>query len=160
MEVHVLVGESLLPLKQCPLRFLYAQFVGRAFVAPVSTSYWVGALGPEVGLHVWAAFKVRFMPAEIEQLDYYVRHRAVFTAARLTKFRPAESALCAVCRTEAEDLQHLFLRCPALTPFSLKLRRLLKGLMGQETLLHWEGRMGWEWGCFCLEWRQGASGRH
>lgn len=50
-------------------------------------------------------------------LDFRIFHNIIYTNVKLNKMRIVDSALCTMCKTEPEDLFHMYIRCPRIAKF-------------------------------------------
>ena len=91
------------------------------------------------------------METKLECLEYFIRHKAIFTECILTKIGMEQNATCKVCKDEDEGILHLFLYCKELEGFYRKCKKMIKGLIEDwdEEVIEWKRivMFGWEENC-------------
>ncbi len=72
------------------------------------------------------------MDAKMENLDFCIRHNIIFSELKLHKIGITENALCKICLTKEEGILHMFLLCTELQGFKLKVKNVVKELLGDK----------------------------
>ncbi|XP_045897468.1 uncharacterized protein LOC123964664 [Micropterus dolomieu] len=75
---------------------------------------------------IWCRVDLRFAGPAVFATEFKIRHRRIFTGVVLSHVDAERfSRVCAVCGTDDETLEHLFLRCPELVSFWVAVCSLL-----------------------------------
>jgi len=97
--------------------------------------------------------KGRCVETKLECLEYFIRHKVVFTDAILNKIGIEQNAMCKVCQEKEEGILHMFLYCKELEEFLKKCKCLIKDLTEEwdENGMEWNRVVMFGWGKKCQE---------
>lgn len=81
----------------------------------------------------------KFVQTKLENLEYFIRNKAVFTDTILNKIGMEESVTCKVCQDADEGFLHLFLYCNELKDFNERCKSIILTLRAErDENLEWE----------------------
>ena len=77
---------------------------------PTAFNFWRGFNANIQYKDIWKP-NYSYKPPECIQLDYKISHNVVFTMKKLKLIGYVETDLCCLCKSEIEDICHLFIYC-------------------------------------------------
>lgn len=147
-EIYVKLAEKLYDFKGCTVKMFYCSFRDGVFKEPIVNKYWVQKFKDLKNECIWRNMRGRCVETKLECLEYFIRHKVVFTESILNKLGMEQDALCKVCRQKEEGILHLFVYCKELEDFLRKCKCLIKNLSGDwdENEMEWNRvvMFGWE----------------
>lgn len=131
-DVYVILGEKLWFLKECTVKMFYVFFRDMIFKKPVANKFWQKTFEGLKEEDIWKNMKGEIIEVKLENSEYYIRQRVLFTDVILKKIGMEQSAICKVCNEEEEDFLHVFLHCKALKDFKEKCKTIIVNLGGEQ----------------------------
>lgn len=125
MEVFVRIGEKLNDFKECTVKSFYCVFRDAVFKKPLANEYWMQKYEITNENNIWENMRGIFLQTKLANLEYFIRHRVIFTDAILHKIGMEQDATCKVCNEEDEGLLHLFLHCQQLDDFIERCKEMI-----------------------------------
>lgn len=129
-EVNVMLEEKLRVFKEYTVNMLYCFFRDRVFKKPVVNEFWLQKHGNLKEENIWSNMKGKIIETKLGNLEYLIRHKAIFTDVLLNKIGREQNATCKVCKEEDEGFLHLFLYCKELDAFKEKCKCMFERLRG------------------------------
>ena len=149
--IHVKLGGKLYDFKECTVKMIYCAFRDDVFKEPIANGYWVQKFKDLKKECIWRNMTGKCVETKLECLEYFIRHKVVFTDVILNKIGMEENALCKVCQEEEEGILHMFLHCRELEDFLRKCKCLIKDVTEEwdENVMEWNRvvMFGWEKKC-------------
>jgi len=150
-EVYVKLGEKLCGFKTCTMKMFYGVFRDFVFKEPIVNGYWVQKFKDLKEASIWTNMGGTCVETKLGCLEYFIRHKVVFTEAVLNKIGIEQNNLCKVCQEKEEWILHMFLYCKELEDFLKKCKCLVKELTEEwdENVMEWNRvvMFGWEKKC-------------
>ncbi len=150
-NIYVKLGGKMYDFKGCTVKMFYCVFRDGVFKEPIVNKYWVGKFNDLKEECIWRNMRGRCVETKLECLEYFIRHKVVFTEIILNKIGREQHAMCKVCQEKEEGFLHLFLYCKELEEFLKKCKCLVKDLTVEwdETVIEWNRvvMFGWEKKC-------------
>ncbi len=95
-------------------KFCYSYLVKQVFQPPTSYEMWDDCMLNFEWPKVWRNILSNYLPADCRDLDFRIAHNVVYTQEKLYKIGKTVDNLCPVCKSETEDMFHLFTGCSEL----------------------------------------------
>lgn len=130
-DIYVRMGENLYGLKECTIKNFYCFFRDAVFKKPIANEYWSKILNDVEEKQIWGNINGKLVQAKLEELEFFIRHKVVFTDVILSKIGMEENAICKVCKDGDENFLHLFFNCNQLEDFKNKCENLILSLRGE-----------------------------
>uniref|UniRef100_A0A9J7XN67 Reverse transcriptase domain-containing protein n=1 Tax=Cyprinus carpio carpio TaxID=630221 RepID=A0A9J7XN67_CYPCA len=124
--IYVKLGEKLYNFKECTLKMIYCSFRDGVFKEPIANGYWVQKFKDLKKECIWRNMTGKCVETKLGCLEYFIRHKVIFTEAILNKIGMEENVLCKVCQEKEEGILHMFLYCRELEEFLRKCKCLCK----------------------------------
>nr|BAC82613.1 pol-like protein [Danio rerio] len=138
-DVIVRFGEKWWNLKDSTVKMIYGFFRDGVFKKPRANENWIRMFKDVNEDNIWANIKGKLVQSKVENLEYLIRNKAVFTDIILNKIGMEESVTCKVCQDADEGFLHLFLYCNELKDFNEKCKSIILTLKGErDDELEWE----------------------
>ncbi len=118
-EHYVKLGENCAILKNVLLKNVLCVRDG-VFKEPIVNKYWVEKFKDLKEECIWRNVRERCVETKLECLEYFIRHKVVFTDVILNKIGLEQNAMCKVCQEKEEGISHMFLYCKELESFLRK----------------------------------------
>jgi len=131
-DVKVILGEKIWLFKECTLKMVYAFFREAIFKKPIINEFWQNTFEGLKVENIWNNMKGKIIETKLGNLEFFIRHRVIFTDTMLKKIGFEQSATCKVCGEEYESFLHLFLYCKALKVFKEKCESIIGKLEGEK----------------------------
>ena len=96
-NMYVKLGEKMYDFKECTVKMFYCVFRDGVFKEPIVNKYWVEKFKDLKEECIWRNMRGRCVETKLECLEYFIRHKMVFTESNLAKIGLEQSALCKVC---------------------------------------------------------------
>lgn len=138
VEVSFKVGKKEYDFNSCTVKMFYTCFRESVFTKPKVNEFWIEHFPGLDENNIWRNVKWRFLDVKMEALDYFIRHKVVFSEMKLCKIGLTQNALCKVCKKEDEGFLHLFLYCDELKEFFKILKGLINQLREKEDIPNWD----------------------
>lgn len=133
------------------MKMIYCSFRDGVFKEPIANEYWVQKFKDLKEECIWRNMRGRCVETKLGCLEYFIRHKVVFTEVILNKIGFEENALCKVCQEKEEWILHMFLYCKELEEFLKKCKCLIKDVTEEwdENVMEWNRvvMFGWEKKC-------------
>lgn len=136
-DVNVMLGEKMWVFKECTVKMFYGIFRDAVFKKPIINEFWKKTFEGLKEENTWNNMKGKIIEIKLGNLQYFIRHRVIFTDVLLKKIGMEQSATCKVCCEEYEGFLHLFLYCKALKDFNEKCRSIMGKLKGEQEDIEW-----------------------
>lgn len=150
-NIYVKLGEKLCDFKECTVKMFYCVFRNGVFKEPIVNKYWVEKFKDLKEECIWRNMRGKCVETKLECLEYFIRHKVVFTESILNKIGMAQNAMCKVCQEKEEWILHMFLYCKELENFLKKCKCVVKDLTVEwdENVIEWNRvvMFGWEKKC-------------
>lgn len=91
-DLNVILGENLSAFKTCTVKMLYCLFRDAVFKRPVANLYWLRTFNDLKEDSIWTNMKGKLMQTKLQNSEYFIRHKAIFTDAILNKIGMEQSA--------------------------------------------------------------------
>ncbi len=127
-NIYVKLGENLCDFKECTVKKMYCVFRDGVFKEPIVNKYWVEKFKDLKEECIWRNLRGRCVETKLECLEYFIRHKVVFTDFILNKIGLEQNAMCKVCQEKEEGISHMFLYCKKLESFLRKCKCVIKDL--------------------------------
>ncbi len=113
-DVYAMFGEKIHVFKECTVKKFYGVFRDGIFKKPNANEYWLQKYKDLKEENVWNNIKGRIVEMKLGNLEFLIRHKAIFTDVILHKIKMEQSSTCKVCNEEDEGFLHVFLHCTKL----------------------------------------------
>jgi len=149
--INVKLDGKLDDFKECTVKMIYCSFRDDVFKEPIVNAYWMQHFKDLKKESIWRNMKGRCVETKLECLEYFIRHKVVFTDAILNKIGIEQNAMCKVCQEKEEGILHMFLYCKELEEFLKKCKCLIKDLTEEwdENGMEWNRVVMFGWGKKC-----------
>lgn len=137
-EFYVKVGEKCFDFKLCTVKMFYSFFRDGIFKIPIANEYWLKKFDDLEENDIWGNMRGTLVETKLENLEYFIRHRVVFTDAFLNKLGMEQTPICKVCHDDEEGFLHLFSRCKGLEGANAKCREIIGHLKGEKNVRDFE----------------------
>ncbi len=95
---------------KCFIRYLGKEFKKKTN----SNDMWLRQFNGLKEEEIWENTRGILVSANLECLDYFIKHNVIWSEMRLCMIKKEQTALCKVCYKQDEGLFHLFLLCEKL----------------------------------------------
>lgn len=150
-NICVKLGGRLWEFKECTVKVFYCGFRDSVFKEPIVNKYWMQKFKDLNEDLIWRNMRGRCVETKLECLEYFIRHKVVFTESILKKIGMEQNAMCKVCQEEEEGILHMFLYCKELEVFLIKCKGVISDLTLEwnENIVSWNRvvMLGWEKKC-------------
>ncbi len=131
-DMYVKMGEKLYAFNECTVKIFYCIFRNAVFKKPVVNEYWLRKYSDLNEDSIWGNMNGKLVQTKLENSEYFIRHKVIFTDVILNKIGMESSATCKVCNYDDEGFLHLFLYCKELEDFNGKCKSMILGLRGED----------------------------
>ncbi|CAG2243758.1 unnamed protein product [Mytilus edulis] len=103
----------------CKTKDFYGILVDKCYIEPDAHQYWLESFNVQYVpfKFVWTSVHCYWKSPDCVQLDFKIVHNRIFTNLKLKRIKLSDSDICDSCKSEVEDLFHLFLKCHDLDVF-------------------------------------------
>lgn len=117
VDCVVISGTKQYPLLYMSTSNIYDVLRQRVFFEPISQNFWTNKF-PNCQIEkCWEIIHLNGKLPDMVENDFRITHNIIYTLERLHKMKIVDDELCIFCRTETEDVIHLFLKCNRLKRF-------------------------------------------
>lgn len=132
MKVFIKEKGEDISLNQSSVKEFYVFFRKVVFKEPAAVKFWEKVFNDFDKRMLWENLGRWYMDARMENLDFCIRHNIIFSELKLYKMGLIENAMCKVCMIKEEGILHIFLSCTELQAFKLKMKNVVKELLGDK----------------------------
>lgn len=125
-ELKICKNNEWVCMKVLKTKEMYQWFVSREMQPPASLEFWRRAMQGFNTENVWNKWRINENSIECEDNDFRIRHNKICTNVILHQIDRTTDRTCDICKTEPENLHHLFVNCAGLNVFFVRLKNLLE----------------------------------
>ena len=119
-------GPNTKNIQETTTKFWYNSFLRQITKRPTSEVHWQKAFPNKNIPSIWHNIYPTLSNPKCVNTDYKIRHRRIFTGVILHQInKNVYGRDCTVCKEKEEDIEHLFLKCPACIRFTEQVKNLL-----------------------------------
>ena len=131
VEILLCLGAKTSNIKHTKTRNIYHALLHTRLQPPTAEKKWTLTFPNYDTSNIWKNLDIANTPHTVFNMDFKIRHRRVFTSIILHQIcKEKYKRCCYVCKTEDEDLEHLFLKCHELRSFHEKLWSFIQDKCG------------------------------
>lgn len=123
-NVYAKMAGKLHDFKECTVKQFYCSFRDCVFKEPIVNKFWMQSFKNVNENVIWGNMGGRCVETKLGCLEYFIRHKMIFTDLILNKTGMERDQVCKVCQERDEGFLHLFLYCKHLEGFLKKCKEL------------------------------------
>lgn len=113
----ICVNGKVVSMVKCTSRKFYWALLQNIVKVPCSLAFWKTVYLNINFKDIWDPFVLSCKPPDYVQLDFKIAHNVIFTMQKLQKIAYSQTDICCLCKTDIENLPHLFVHCKELQHF-------------------------------------------
>ena len=131
LNIDIEFHEKVKKISLCRTKDFYTILLEKCFIKPHIYQFWEDNcdIGENTFYLLWKTVHSNLKPPDCIDLDFRILHNRIFTNIKLVKMKLIDNALCYSCKSEEEDLFHIFLTCCNLDNFHKYIYDLLYELL-------------------------------
>lgn len=138
VEVYFTNQDKWMELRSGNVKMFYKVFREEVFTKPNSNDMWLRHFNGLKEEEIWENTRGIVVSANLECLDYFIKHNVIWSEMRLCIIKKEQTALCKVCKKLDEGLFHLFLLCEKLGIFFQYLKEMMNELGVRKENQDWQ----------------------
>ncbi len=138
VEVYFTNQDKWMELRSGNAKMFYKVFREGVFKKTNSNDMWLRHFNGLKEEEIWENTRGILVSANLECLDYFIKHNVIWSEMRLCMIKIELTALCKVCYKQDEGLFHLFLLCEKLFFFFQYLKEMMNELGVRKENQDWQ----------------------